>query len=145
MEIVRNAVDVAKKLGIAKPRVAMIAAVETVNLPAMPATLDAKVVERISQSGQFEDAVIEGPLALDNAVSEAFARRKGISGEVAGNADILCVPDIEAGNVLYKSLTCFAGVEIAGCVVGAKRPVVITSRSDSPRTKLLSIALAAIL
>jgi len=145
LQIVRNAVAVARRLGVKRPRVAMIAATETLDLPAMPATLDAKIVERISRSANLQDAIVQGPLALDNAVSEELAAVKGIDGDVAGKADILCVPDIETGNVLYKSLTCFAGLDMASALVGAKAPIVLTSRSDTQQTKLLSIALTSLL
>jgi len=145
LQIVRNAVDAAHRLGIERPKLAMIAAIERLELPAMPATLDAKVVERLAATGLFPDADIQGPLALDNAVSQLLAERKGIGGPVAGKADILCVPDIEAGNILYKTLTCFAGVEIAGVMMGAKTPVILPSRSDTTRTKLYCIALARLM
>jgi len=145
LQIVRNAVDAAKRLGIERPRLAMIAAIERLELPAMPATLDAKVVERLANSGMFPDADIQGPLGLDNAVSQLLAERKGIHGPVAGKADILCVPDIEAGNILYKTLTCFAGVEIAGVMMGAKTPVILPSRSDTTQTKLYCIALGRLM
>ena len=145
LQIVRNAVNAARHLGLERPRVAMIAAIERLELPAMPTTLDAKIVERLATTGMFPDADIQGPLGLDNAVSELLAQRKGIKGPVAGRADIICVPDIESGNILYKTLTCFAGVEIAGTMMGAKVPVILPSRSDTTQTKLYCIALARIM
>lgn len=145
LEIVRNAVKVSHILGIKCPKVAMLAAVEKINYPAMPATLDAMLIAQMAKKGLIKGAVVEGPLALDNAVSKESAQIKGIGGEVAGNADILCVPDIESGNILYKSLTCFSKTDIAGVVVGGMAPVVVCSRADSEKSKLLSIAISIIL
>ncbi len=142
-EIVQNAIDLAHKLGIPSPTAAILCAVETVN-PAMPATLDAACLARMAERGQITGGSVEGPLALDNAVSEEAARKKGIPGECAGRADILVAPDLEAANILYKSLVYFAGAEEAGIVVGARAPIVLTSRSDTARNKLYSIALGAL-
>lgn len=141
--IVRNAICVARSLGIPSPRVAMLAATEKVMLPAMPATLDAQIVARMADQGEFGDAMVAGPMALDVAISPDIAARKGVSHPVAGRADILCAPDIESGNILYKSLTTLAHVEMAGILTGTTAPVVVPSRGDSRRSKLLSLALAA--
>lgn len=143
VDIILNAAEVARKIGIDKPKVAALAAVEVVN-PDMPATLDAAALSKMSDRGQLKDILVDGPLALDNAVSVESAKHKGIVSDVAGMADILLAPDIEAGNVLYKSITYFAGGMIAGIVMGAKAPIILTSRSDSDEAKLNSIALATL-
>ncbi|MCD8510792.1 MAG: bifunctional enoyl-CoA hydratase/phosphate acetyltransferase [Bacillus sp. (in: Bacteria)] len=141
VEIVQNAVDAVRKIGIDKPKVAALAAVETVN-PSMQATLDAASLTQMSKRGQITDCVVDGPLGLDNAISEESASQKGISSEVAGRADILMAPSIEVGNVLYKSLTYFGGAVVGGIIVGAKAPIILTSRTDKVESKLLSMALA---
>lgn len=143
VHIVQNAIDVACCIGIQDPVAAVLAAVETVN-PAMPATLEAACLAKMSERGGFRGGRVEGPLALDNAVSVEAARRKGIPGELAGRADILVVPDIQAGNILYKALAFLGGAEVAGVIVGARVPVVVPSRSDTAAGKLYSIALAAL-
>ena len=140
VDIVANAVEVARAVGIDKPKVAPLAAVEKVN-PAMPDTLEAAQLSKMADRGQIKNAVVDGPLAFDNAVSMEAAEHKGIESPVAGKADILLVPDIEAGNVLYKSLVFYAGLPSASLVFGAKVPLVLTSRADSPETKFNSIAL----
>jgi phosphate butyryltransferase len=142
--ILRNAVDCYHRLGVAEPRVAALAAVEVVN-PAMPCTLDAAALTQMNRRGQIPGCFVDGPLALDNAVSEESARHKGIESPVAGKADILLVPHIEAGNLLGKALLNVVGAPGAGIILGASRPVVLTSRTDTARTKLLSIALGAVL
>lgn len=142
-QIVQNAVIVAKALGIDTPKVAPLAAVELVN-PDMPATIDAAMLSKMAERGQIKGAIIDGPLALDNAVSVEAAQHKGIKSPVAGYADILLVPDIEAGNVLYKSIVYFAKAKICGIIAGAKAPVILTSRADSHEAKLNSIALAVL-
>lgn len=142
VEIVRNALAVARALGLNAPRVAMLAATEKVNYPAMPATLDADLVARMAQEGAFGEARVAGPMALDLALSPAAAASKRFTSEVAGQADVLISPDIESGNVLYKCLTTLLGLDVAGVVVGSSVPVVVPSRGDSARSKLLSIALA---
>jgi phosphate butyryltransferase len=144
IQIIDNAVEVAQRLGIERPRVAVVAAVETVN-PEMPATIDAAILAKMADRGQIRGCVVDGPLALDNAVSAEAARRKGISGPVAGAADVLVVPDIEAGNLLYKALGLLARWRLAAVVVGAAAPIVLTSRADSDDAKYNSIALAATL
>ena len=140
--IIENAVGLAHRLGIAKPRVAAIAAVETVS-PDMPATMEAALLAKMSDRGQIKGCVVDGPLALDNALSLEAARHKGITSPVAGCADILLLPDIEAGNVLYKLMGLLGRSPLAAVLVGASAPVVLTSRADSDQTKFNSIALAA--
>jgi phosphate butyryltransferase len=143
IDIVQNAVDVAHRLGIAQPIVAMLCAIETVN-PDMPATVDAACLAKMAERGAIKGARVEGPLALDNAVSVEAARHKGITGDLAGRADILVAPNIEAANILYKALIFFAKAEEAGIVMGARAPIVLASRSDSVRNKLYSLALGAL-
>lgn len=141
--IINNAVKVANKLQIENPKVAPICAVEVVN-PAMQSTMDAAVLSQMNKRNQIKGCTIDGPLGLDNAISKISAKHKGIVSEVAGDADILLVPNIEAGNFLGKSITYFAQGENAGIVMGAKCPVVLVSRSDSAKSKLYSIALGSL-
>jgi len=143
IDIVKNAVTVAHAVGIEKPRVAPICAVEVVNAN-MPATMDASVLSKMSDRGQIKGCIIDGPLALDNALSEEAAEHKGISGPVAGKADILLMPNIEAGNIMYKTLTYTTACKSGALLVGTSAPVVLTSRSDSHETKMNAIALAAL-
>lgn len=143
VQIVKNAVTVAHAIGIENPKVAPICAVEVVN-PKMPATLDAAALSKMSDRGQIKGCIIDGPLALDNAISEEAAAHKGIKSPVAGNANIFLMPNIEAGNVMYKSLTYTADCKNGGLLVGTSAPVVLTSRSDSHESKLNAIALAAL-
>jgi phosphotransacetylase/acyl dehydratase len=143
-DIIQNAVDLAKILGVEQPRVAVLAAVETINLK-MPATLDAAALCKMADRGQIRGALVDGPLAFDNAISPAAAREKELVSPVAGQADILVVPDLEAGNMLAKQLTFLAGADAAGVVLGAKVPIVFTSRTDSARTRLASCAVAGII
>jgi len=145
VDILKNALAVARRLGISRPRAAMLAATEKVNYPAMPATLDADIIAKMADSGEFGDAMVAGPLALDLAVSSAAATMKGVTHPVAGHADILCTPDIESGNILYKTLNSFMNMTLASVVVGSRVPVVVPSRGDSERSKFASIALAAYL
>jgi len=142
-DIVRNAVELAHAFGLARPRVAILAAVETVN-PNMPATLDAAALCKMADRGQISGAVVDGPLAFDNAVSSAAARTKGIVSEVAGCADILVVPDLESGNMLAKQLGYLGGAVSAGIVVGARVPIVLTSRADSREARIASCAVALV-
>ena len=142
--IIKHAVEVAHALGIEMPKVAVLAAVETVST-AMPATIEAAALTMMNRRKQIKGCIVDGPLALDNALSEEAARHKGIDSPVAGKADVLIVPDIEAGNILYKSFTFGAGAKMAGVVMGAAAPVVLTSRADSAESKLYSIALAVLL
>lgn len=139
--IIQNTVEVAQAIGIDLPKVAPIAAVEVVN-PAMQATIDAAMLTQMNRRGQIKDCIVDGPLALDNAVSQIAAEHKGIVSDVAGKADILLVPTIEAGNVLYKSLVYFADAKVGAMIAGAKAPIVLTSRADSAETKVYSLALA---
>lgn len=142
VQIVENAVEFAQALGIATPKVAMLAAVETVN-PKMPETLDAAAIVQMGRRGQFgKNVEIDGPLAFDNAVNKEAAEHKGIVSEVAGKADILMVPEIVAGNVLYKSFTFLAHLKGAGAICGASCPIVLTSRADSRESKVNSIMIA---
>ena len=142
-KIIENAVGVAHKLGIDKPNVVPICAVETVN-PSMQPTVDAANLCQMNRRGQIKGCVVDGPLALDNAISKEAAMHKGISSDVCGEVDILLVPSIEAGNFLGKSLTYFAKAENAGIIVGGKCPVVLVSRADSAKSKLYSIALGSV-
>ena len=144
VQIVENAVDALHALGWKQPKVAALAAVELVN-PNMPAAVEAALLAKMADRGQIRGALVDGPLALDNAVSAHSAEVKGIESPVAGAADILMVPDIEAGNVLYKAIVYFARAKVAGVIAGAKAPVVLTSRSDSHQVKLDSIALSALI
>jgi phosphate butyryltransferase len=141
-QIIENAVELARRLGCERPKVAVLSAVEVVN-QAIPDTLDAAVLSKMSERGQIQNAVVDGPLALDNAISVAAARQKKIGGEVAGRADIILVPNLQAGNPIHKALTFFADRKIAASVMGATAPIVMLSRADSIETKLRSIALAA--
>lgn len=140
-QIVQNAVKVAHSVGIKNPIVAPLAAVETVN-PSMQSTLDAAALVAMNVRGQIKGCVVDGPVALDNAISVEAAHHKGLTGQHAGQADILLVPNIEAGNILYKSLVYFARAKVGAVIVGAKAPIVLTSRSDSAESKLNSLALA---
>ncbi|WP_373428123.1 phosphate butyryltransferase [Neobacillus niacini] len=140
-QMIRNAAAIARAVGIEYPKVAPIAAVEVVN-PAMQATVDAAALTIMNKRGQITGCIVDGPLALDNAVSALAAEHKGIHSEVAGRADILLVPAIEVGNVLYKSLIYFAKAKVGAVIAGAKAPIVLTSRADSAESKLYSLALA---
>jgi len=140
--ILNNSVEVFNKLGIAEPKVAVLGAVEQVNT-SMDATLDAALLSKMNQRGQIRHCLVDGPLAFDNAISTESARHKEIKSEVAGDTDLLLMPDIEVGNVLYKSLVFFANAKVASMIVGAAAPIVLTSRSDSEQAKFDSILLAA--
>ncbi|KAF2955182.1 bifunctional enoyl-CoA hydratase/phosphate acetyltransferase [Marinitoga sp. 38H-ov] len=141
--IINNAVELAHSMGIDNPKVALLAAVEVVN-PDMPETLDAAIITQMNKRGQIKGCTVDGPLALDNALSEMAAKIKKIDSDVAGHADILVVPDIHAGNVLGKSAIYLANGKIAGLVLGAKAPIVIVSRADTAESKLASLALASL-
>jgi phosphate acetyltransferase len=142
-DIVQNAIDLHVGLGLGAPRVAILSAVETVTLK-IPSTIDAAALCKMADRGQITGGVLDGPLALDNAISPEAARIKGLRSEVAGNAQILVVPDLEAGNMLAKNLTFLANADAAGIVLGARVPVVLTSRADVVRTRLASCAVAAL-
>ena len=140
--IIGNAVAACHRLGIEHPKVAVAAAVETVN-PKMEATLHAAKLKEMNQNGTLSGCIVDGPFAIDIAVNRKAARNKGIESEVAGDSDVILVPDIEAGNMFYKALNFLGGAVSAAVVMGASVPIVLTSRSDDERSKLLSIALAA--
>lgn len=144
VDIIGSAVRVSRALGVARPKVALLAAVEKVNPEKMPCTAVASILTQMNRRGQIKDCLVDGPLALDNAVSAESARIKKIVSDVAGDADILVAPDIEAGNILYKCLLDLAGARGAGIVMGAAKPAVLTSRADTAETKLASIALASL-
>ncbi|MCX6083402.1 MAG: bifunctional enoyl-CoA hydratase/phosphate acetyltransferase [Caldiserica bacterium] len=143
VESIKNTVGVYHRLGYENPKVAVLAAVETVT-EKMPCTEDAAIIARMCERGQIKGCVVDGPLALDNAISPRAASIKGIGGEVAGVADILIVPDIEAGNLLGKSMTYFAGFTSAHVTIGARKPVLVPSRADDGQTKLMSVALGIV-
>ncbi|RKD21380.1 phosphate butyryltransferase [Caminicella sporogenes DSM 14501] len=143
-QIIENAVTVARALDIDEPKVAVLCAKEKVN-PKMPATVDAAELQKMNENGEIKNCIVGGPLALDNAISVEAAKHKGITHPVAGYADILMVPTIEAGNVLYKALAFLARSKNAGVIVGAKAPVILTSRADDEEAKLNSIALGVLM
>ncbi|MCL2548606.1 MAG: bifunctional enoyl-CoA hydratase/phosphate acetyltransferase [Symbiobacteriaceae bacterium] len=144
-DMLKNAFDVARGLGINQPKAVPITALEQVN-PKMPATVDAAKLQELAASGEFgDDVLVSGPLAFDGALDPEAARHKGIKDPVAGLADILLMPYIEVGNVFYKALVRYAQIKVAGIIVGAKAPIVLVSRSDTPEAKCNSIALASYL
>lgn len=143
-DIVQNAIDLAHVMGIETPRVALLSAVETIN-PRMRSTLDAAALCKMADRGQITGGLLDGPLAFDNAVSPSAAAAKGIVSQVAGQADILVVPDLEAGNMLAKQLTFLAGADAAGVVLGARVPIILTSRADAERTRMASCAVAVLI
>jgi phosphotransacetylase/acyl dehydratase len=143
-DIVQNAIDLAHVMGVQMPRVAILCAVETVS-SGMRCTLDAAALCKMAERGQITGGMVDGPLAFDNAISPEAARQKGIASPVAGLADILVVPDLEAGNMLAKQLSFLAGADAAGVVVGARVPIVLTSRADSARTRIASCAVAVLM
>lgn len=142
-EIVQNAVGLARLMGVAKPKVAALSAVEVVT-PAIASTIDAACLAKMAQRGQIRDAVVDGPLAFDNAISAESATIKGIESPVSGDVDILLMPDLESGNILAKDLEYLSGARMAGIVLGARVPVILTSRSDPPGARLLSCAIASL-
>ena len=141
VDICQNAIDLAIALGLEKPKVAILAAVETVTSK-MPATIDAAALCKMSERGQIRGALLDGPLAFDNAISKEAAETKGIHSEVAGDPDILLAPDLEAGNILAKQLSFLAHADTAGLVLGARVPIILTSRADSVRSRIASCAVA---
>ena len=143
-DICQNAIELAIALGVARPKVAILSAVETVTAK-LPSTLDAAALCKMADRKQITGGDLDGPLAFDNAIDSAAAAAKGIVSPVAGAADILLVPDLEAGNMLAKQLTFLANAEAAGIVLGARVPIILTSRADSVRTRLASCAVAVIL
>jgi phosphotransacetylase len=141
VDICQNAIDLAQTFGVERPKVAILAAVETVN-SRMPATLDAACLCKMAERGQIKGSVLDGSLAFDNAISREAAKMKGITSEVAGDPDILLAPDLEAGNMMAKQLTFLANADCAGLVLGARVPVTLTSRADSLRSRVASCAVA---
>lgn len=144
VDIVQNAIDLAQALGIAEPRVAILSAMETVN-PKVPSTIEAAALCKMADRGQIRGGILDGPLALDNAINVEAARIKGIASPVAGRAHVLVVPDLEAGNMLAKSLSFLAQADAAGIVLGARVPIMLTSRADSVGARLASCAVAVLL
>jgi len=142
-DIVQNAIDLHLGLGLGKPRVAILSAVETVT-PKIPSTIEAAALCKMAERGQITGGVLDGPLALDNAISREAAEIKGLHSPVAGEAQILVVPDLEAGNMLAKNLTFLANADAAGIVLGARVPIILTSRADSVRTRMASCAVAVL-
>jgi phosphate acetyltransferase len=143
-DIVQNAIDLYTGLGLGTPKVAILSAVETVN-PSIPSTIDAAALCKMADRGQITGGVLDGPLAFDNAISSEAARIKGIASPVAGQAQILVVPDLEAGNMLAKNLSFLSNADAAGIVLGARVPVILTSRADNVRTRMASCAVAMLL
>ncbi|AWJ83545.1 phosphate acetyltransferase [Azospirillum sp. TSH58] len=142
-DIIQNAIDLARALGNPQPKVAILSAVETIT-PKIPSTVEAGALCKMADRGQITGGLLDGPLALDNAISPEAVRIKGIASPVAGQADILVVPDLEAGNMLAKNLTFLANADAAGIVLGARVPIVLTSRADSVMTRMASCAVAAL-
>jgi len=142
-DIVRNAIDVAHRLGIVQPKVALLAATETVN-PKIPATVDAAALSKMADRKQIMGGIVDGPLTLDNAISQTSTTIKGVESPVAGQADVLIAPDIEAGNLLAKGIIYFAQAYMAGIIVGARAPIILSSRSDTHEAKLIAIAMCVV-
>jgi phosphate acetyltransferase len=143
VDIVQNAIDLAHALGIATPKVAVLSAVETVTSK-LPSTIDAAALCKMAERGQIRGGLVDGPLAFDNAVSREAAAMKEIKSDVAGDADILVVPDLEAGNMLAKELTFLANADAAGIVLGARVPIILTSRADNMRARMASCAIVVL-
>jgi phosphate butyryltransferase len=143
VDIIQNAIDLGVALGISRPKVGVLSAVETVN-PKIQSTLDAAALSKMAERGQIKGGDVDGPLAMDNALSLTAARSKGIHSIVAGRADILVVPNLESGNILAKELSYAAQAEGAGLVIGARVPIMLTSRADDEQSRLFSCAVAAL-
>jgi len=143
VDIVKNAIDLAHVLGIPEPKIAILSAVETV-YPKIASTIEAAALCKMADRGQIKGAILDGPLAFDNAISAEAARIKGIKSEVCGQADIMLVPDLEAGNMLAKQLAYLADAEMAGIVLGSRVPIILTSRADSARARMASAAAAVL-
>jgi len=142
--ICQNAVDLAQKLGVEQVKVAALSSIETIN-PNIPSTVHAACLSKMAERGQIKGAIVDGPLAFDNAISATAAREKGIVSPVSGDADVVVAPDLDSGNILSKNLEYLAQARMAGIVMGASAPVVLTSRSDPPRARVYSLALASLL
>jgi phosphate butyryltransferase len=143
MDIVQNAIDLARAIGFDQPKVGVLSAVETVN-PDIPSSIDAALLSKMAERGQIRGGLVDGPLAMDNAVDLAAARIKGLAGAVAGRAEVLVVPNLDAGNMLAKQLTYISHAEGAGLVLGAKVPVILNSRADDDMARLASCAVAVL-
>ena len=143
VDIIQNAIELAHALGVDKPKVGVLSAVETVN-PKIPSTLDAAILSKMAERGQIKGGIVDGPLAMDNAIDINAAKTKGIESLVAGQADILVVPNLESGNMVIKELTFFAHAEAGGLVMGARCPIILTSRSDDDKNRLASCAIAVL-
>lgn len=143
VDILQNAVDLLRQLGVDLPKAAALSAVETIN-PKIPSTVDAACLHKMSERDQIRNALVDGPMAFDNAISAEAAREKGIKSEVAGDVDIVLAPDLDAGNILYKNLVYLANSQLAGIVMGAQAPIVLTSRADTVEARLHSLALASL-
>jgi phosphate butyryltransferase len=139
--IVQNAIDLLRQLDVELPKVAALSAVETIN-PKIPSTVDAACLHKMAERGQIKYGLVDGPMAFDNAISARAAREKGIRSEVAGDVDVVLAPDLDAGNILYKNLEYLANARVAGIVMGARAPIVLTSRADPPEARIHSLALA---
>ncbi len=142
--ITQNAVDLARRLGVERPKVAALSSIETIN-PNIPSTVHAACLSKMAERGQIKGAIVDGPLAFDNAISAQAAQEKGIVSPVSGDVDVVVVPDLDAGNILSKNLEYLARAKMAGIVMGAAAPVVLTSRSDPPGARVYSLALAGLL
>jgi phosphate butyryltransferase len=140
-DITQNAIDLARAIGISLPKVGILSAIETVN-PALPSSVDAAILSKMAERGQIVGGLVDGPLAMDNAINPAAAKAKGLASRVAGRADVLIVPNIEAGNMLAKDLIYVGGAQSAGLVVGASVPIILTSRSDDAAARVASCAVA---
>jgi phosphotransacetylase len=142
--IAQNAVDLARSLGVEQPKVAVLSSVETIN-PNIPSTVHAACLSKMAERGQIKGAIVDGPLAFDNAISAEAAQSKGIKSPVSGDVDVVVVPDLDAGNILSKNLEYLAKAKMAGVVIGASAPVVLTSRSDPPGARVYSLAIGVLL
>jgi phosphate butyryltransferase len=142
-QILQNAIDMLVSIGVEEPKAACLSAIETIN-PKIPSTVDAACLHKMAERGQIKNGLVDGPMAFDNAISAEAAREKGMHSEVAGDVDIVLAPDLDAGNILYKNLVYLANAQIAGIVMGAQAPVVLTSRADTAQARVHSLALATL-
>jgi phosphate butyryltransferase len=142
-DILQNAIDMLRQLGVKEPKAAVLSAVETIN-PKIPSTVDAACLHKMAERGQIKNGLVDGPMAFDNAISSKAAKEKGIKSSVAGDVDIVLAPDLDAGNILYKNLVYLANAQIAGIVMGARAPIVLTSRADTAQARVHSLALAGL-